>query len=182
EEFLYCDRCKQGYAGNLCHKCSPGYFRHGTSDRCRPCACRGNSDKCNPYTGECIDCRHNTTGFSCDKCKKDYQGDPAIFKNCTHKDDLKPKSPTHTLVIALVCVIVVLVILAIVGIIIYRKWKEHPAAKPFWTVELQDDHEGVNFSTVPEDDLQNHVEDMNFYEKQKSKRGKQKYSPLREDL
>ncbi|XP_069121470.1 uncharacterized protein [Argopecten irradians] len=182
EEFLYCDRCKTGYAGNLCHKCSSGYFRSGSSDRCRPCACRGNSDKCNPYTGECIDCRYNTTGFSCDKCKKDFMGDPNLFKNCTHKADLKPKSHSHTLVIVLVCVLVILILLAVAGIVIYRKWKDHPAAKPFWTVELQDDHEGVNFSSVPEDDLQPHVDDMNFYEKQKSKRGTQKYSPLREDI
>lgn len=109
-------------------------------------------------------------------------GDPNLFKNCTHKADLKPKSHSHTLVIVLVCVLVILILLAVAGIVIYRKWKDHPAAKPFWTVELQDDHEGVNFSSVPEDDLQPHVDDMNFYEKQKSKRGTQKYSPLREDI
>ncbi|XP_060083613.1 laminin subunit alpha-like, partial [Ylistrum balloti] len=185
EEFLHCDECKHGYAGNLCHKCSEGYFRYGSSDYCKPCACKGNSDKCNPYTGECIDCKYNTTGFSCGKCKKDYEGDPNVHKNCTHKADLKPKSKSNTVMIALVCVLVVLILSAIAGIIIYRKWKDHPAAKPFWTVELQDDHEGVNFSSVPEDDFQARVEDMNFYEKHdqsKSKRGTKKYSPLREDL
>ena len=29
---------------------------------CVPCQCNGHSNSCNPETGVCMDCQHNTTG------------------------------------------------------------------------------------------------------------------------
>ena len=87
-------------------------------------------------------------------------------------------------IIAVICVLVILVICGIVGLIIYRKYHNYPIARPFWTVELKDDHEGVSFSTVPEDDRLVFNEDSDFYEKQGGKRGRdgtQIYSPLQEN-
>lgn len=88
-----------------------------------------------------------------------------------------------TEVIAGVCVVIILVISIIVGYIVYRKWRNFPARKPFWTVELKEGQEGVSFSSVADEDV--YMEDMDFYEKQGRQQGRkseQPYSPLRETV
>ena len=57
-------------------------------------------------------------------------------------------------VIAGICVGAILLISFIVGCVIYWRMSMHPPKRPFWTVELKNDHEGVNFNTVPNDDFQ----------------------------
>lgn len=79
---------------------------------------------------------------------------------------------------------VILALSALVGCVVYRKWRNFPIARPFWTVELKDDHEGVNFSNIPEDDFTHReMEDLEFYKDQggqRNKKGEQKYAPLHE--
>lgn len=55
--------------------------------------------------------------------------------------------------IAGICVTVIVVIGLIIGVVIYKRYWRYPTARPFWTVELKDDHEGICFSSVPEDEL-----------------------------
>ena len=57
-------------------------------------------------------------------------------------------------VIACICVGAILLISFIVGCVVYWRMNKNPPHRPFWTVELKDDHEGVNFNTVPNDDFQ----------------------------
>ncbi|KAK3088646.1 hypothetical protein FSP39_021851, partial [Pinctada imbricata] len=185
EGILFCDVCAIGYAGNLCQECDLGYYRDRRTRRCRRCQCNGNTPYCNSITGECFECQHNTAGFACDRCAHDYVGD-AKLKTCVHKSELSSDEqslPKGT--IAAVCVLVILIICGIVGFIVYRKYKSYPMPRPFFTVELKDDHEGVNFSSVPDDDRLVFNEDSDFYEKQGGKRnrdGTQIYSPLQESM
>ena len=57
-------------------------------------------------------------------------------------------------IVAGICVGVILVISFIVGCVIYWRMSKNPPKRPFWTVELKNDHEGVNFNTVPNEDFQ----------------------------
>jgi hypothetical protein len=84
-------------------------------------------------------------------------------------------------------VAVIIAIGIIVGIVIYKHCWNYPSARPFWTVELKDDHEGINFSSVPEDELVAIAarEEEDFYRKQggkRSKSGSQPYAHLRETI
>lgn len=61
-----CD-CPGEFAGDSCERCADGYTRlvpgSGPYTECVPCSCNGNSDKCDPISGVCIDCQYNTTGL-----------------------------------------------------------------------------------------------------------------------
>ncbi|QPO16391.1 laminin-type epidermal growth factor [Infectious spleen and kidney necrosis virus] len=69
---------------NACEECLDGSFGDPSGLRgpvrpCRRCQCSGNIDdnpvgQCNPETGECLRCLHNTDGFFCDKCTRGYYG------------------------------------------------------------------------------------------------------------
>ncbi|CAB3408759.1 unnamed protein product [Caenorhabditis bovis] len=73
--------CPENFAGNSCESCATGYRRVNDQlygGRCEKCNCEGHSDECDPFTGECLNCQHNTTGTRCEKCKKGYYGNPSL--------------------------------------------------------------------------------------------------------
>eukprot|EP00794_Sanderia_malayensis_P009566 gene9566-10555_t len=75
-------QCGTGYTGSSCERCASGYKRsraatHAYLGVCVPCECNGHSDQCDPDTGRCLNCLHNTTGDSCQLCL------PTFFGNAT---------------------------------------------------------------------------------------------------
>ncbi|XP_026010202.1 basement membrane-specific heparan sulfate proteoglycan core protein isoform X4 [Astatotilapia calliptera] len=82
-------RCPPGYTGLSCEMCSAGFERVpgglylGT---CAGCNCNGHATACDPISGQCLSCQHNTEGPQCDKCRSGYFGDPSRGR----PDDCKP--------------------------------------------------------------------------------------------
>ncbi|KAI4896717.1 hypothetical protein NFI96_032885, partial [Prochilodus magdalenae] len=82
-------RCLPGYSGLSCESCSSGFERVpggrylGT---CAGCNCHGHASACDPVSGHCLSCLHNTEGPQCDKCRPGYFGDPTRGR----PDDCKP--------------------------------------------------------------------------------------------
>uniref|UniRef100_A0A8C5PK68 Laminin subunit alpha-1 n=1 Tax=Leptobrachium leishanense TaxID=445787 RepID=A0A8C5PK68_9ANUR len=77
--------CPLGYTGFSCQECAPGYYREKRLETsvpgsqslfspCVPCKCSNHSETCDPNTGECMDCRHNTGGHHCHVCAPGYYG------------------------------------------------------------------------------------------------------------
>nr|XP_033484843.1 basement membrane-specific heparan sulfate proteoglycan core protein isoform X12 [Epinephelus lanceolatus] len=82
-------RCPPGYSGLSCEMCSPGFERvPGGSylGTCAGCNCNGHASACDPISGHCLSCQHNTEGPQCDKCRPGYFGDPSRGR----PDDCKP--------------------------------------------------------------------------------------------
>ncbi|XP_067302205.1 basement membrane-specific heparan sulfate proteoglycan core protein isoform X7 [Pseudorasbora parva] len=81
-------RCPAGYSGLSCESCSPGFDRVPGSylGICAGCNCNGHAGACDPISGHCLSCQHNTEGPQCDKCKPGYFGDPSRGRY----DDCKP--------------------------------------------------------------------------------------------
>lgn len=82
-------RCPVGYIGSSCESCSSGYSRTGGGlylGLCEPCFCNGHSDECDPETGECQSCQHNTQGHQCERCASGYSGDAQLGTphDCRH--------------------------------------------------------------------------------------------------
>ncbi|KAM4713583.1 laminin subunit alpha-4 [Anableps anableps] len=83
-------KCKEGYAGNHCERCAPGYYGNpmliGSS--CKRCECNGNTDpnlifnECHNVTGHCQHCWGNTAGANCERCAPGFYGDAISAKNC----------------------------------------------------------------------------------------------------
>ncbi|KAK3547531.1 hypothetical protein QTP86_021514, partial [Hemibagrus guttatus] len=82
-------RCPPGYSGLSCETCSSGFERVpggpylGT---CAGCNCHNHASACDPVSGHCLSCQHNTEGPQCDKCRPGYFGDPSRGR----PDDCKP--------------------------------------------------------------------------------------------
>uniref|UniRef100_A0AAR2M2N8 Heparan sulfate proteoglycan 2 n=1 Tax=Pygocentrus nattereri TaxID=42514 RepID=A0AAR2M2N8_PYGNA len=82
-------RCPPGYSGLSCETCSSGFERVpggrylGT---CAGCNCHGHANACDPVSGHCLSCQHNTEGPQCEKCRPGYFGDPSRGRS----DDCKP--------------------------------------------------------------------------------------------
>lgn len=96
----------------------------------------------------------------------------------------KDKSSVSSGAIAGICVTVIVVIGLVIGVVIYKRYWRYPTARPFWTVELKDDHEGISFSSVPEDELVAITarEEEALQEKRRGKSGSQPYAKLRENI
>ncbi|XP_012368222.1 laminin subunit gamma-2 [Octodon degus] len=85
-EEVVCNNCPTGVTGARCELCADGYFGDPFGERgpvrpCQPCQCNNNVDpsasgNCDPLTGRCLKCIHNTAGLNCDQCKAGYFGDP----------------------------------------------------------------------------------------------------------
>ncbi|WAR15211.1 PGBM-like protein, partial [Mya arenaria] len=71
-------RCPEGYTGLSCERCADGYLR--VSDgrdglgRCVRCNCNKHATSCDPESGRCLDCQHNTEGDRCDRCMAGFYG------------------------------------------------------------------------------------------------------------
>lgn len=95
-------QCSQGHIGLSCEDCGPGYYKGDGGlylGLCEKCECNEHSDECDPITGECLNCRHNTYGSNCEHCKPPYVGNatggtpydctmdkPDSSFNCQHCD------------------------------------------------------------------------------------------------
>ncbi|ESO88858.1 hypothetical protein LOTGIDRAFT_125410, partial [Lottia gigantea] len=70
--------CPRGYKGLSCEDCDTGYTRTGSGlylGLCGRCQCNGHSNECDPESGVCRNCQHNTEGDSCERCQAGYYGD-----------------------------------------------------------------------------------------------------------
>ncbi|XP_058247538.1 laminin subunit alpha-2 isoform X3 [Hemibagrus wyckioides] len=88
--------CPQGYSGLSCEECAAGFYRlssrvSGSRFRsgmgsCVRCECNGHSSSCDPDTGVCQNCQHNTEGEKCERCSAGYygvvRGSPDDCKRC----------------------------------------------------------------------------------------------------
>ncbi|KAK7100471.1 laminin subunit alpha-2-like isoform X2 [Littorina saxatilis] len=82
-------QCPEGYAGLSCESCTPGWRRESNqlyAGVCRRCECYNHASECDPNTGACQACRHNTAGTNCDQCLPGFYGDPRRGR----EDDCKP--------------------------------------------------------------------------------------------
>ncbi|MEE6481234.1 hypothetical protein FKM82_012797 [Ascaphus truei] len=67
--------CIHGAFGRQCDGCLAGYWGFPS---CQPCQCNGHADYCNPLTGECMNCKDHTEGYSCERCVSGYYGDSRL--------------------------------------------------------------------------------------------------------
>ncbi|XP_058046208.1 laminin subunit beta-4 isoform X2 [Ahaetulla prasina] len=81
--------CRPEVAGQQCNQCLVGYFGF---PHCRPCACNGFSELCDPQTGACLNCTRFTTGSNCERCLDGYYGNPLGREPC--RPCMCPDAPT----------------------------------------------------------------------------------------
>ncbi|XP_015680452.1 netrin-4-like [Protobothrops mucrosquamatus] len=102
--------CRHNTAGHHCEKCAPLYNdqpwepgdgKTGAANECRKCRCHHRADSCHfdqkvwlasgkKSGGICDNCKHNTEGFRCQRCKPGFYRDrakpitsPDICKACS---------------------------------------------------------------------------------------------------
>uniref|UniRef100_A0A8C9A0M5 Laminin subunit gamma-3 n=1 Tax=Prolemur simus TaxID=1328070 RepID=A0A8C9A0M5_PROSS len=81
---VVCTHCPPGQRGRRCEICDDGFFGDplgfsGAPQPCRQCQCNGNVDpnavgNCDPLSGRCLRCLHNTTGDRCERCREGFYG------------------------------------------------------------------------------------------------------------
>ncbi|XP_003794938.1 laminin subunit gamma-3 [Otolemur garnettii] len=81
---VVCTHCPPGQRGRRCEICDDGFFGDplglsGAPQPCRQCQCNGNVDpnavgNCDPLSGHCSRCLHNTTGDHCERCREGFYG------------------------------------------------------------------------------------------------------------
>ncbi|XP_075303536.1 LOW QUALITY PROTEIN: netrin-4 [Perca flavescens] len=96
--------CTHHTAGNHCEKCAPLYndrpwrpanSSSGESNPCQKCQCHGHADSCHfsqrawlssggTSGGVCDDCRHDTVGRRCQRCRHGYHHHPSLSLNSPH--------------------------------------------------------------------------------------------------
>ncbi|EDO39502.1 predicted protein [Nematostella vectensis] len=64
-------QCRNWASGRQCSLCPPNMWGFPL---CRPCRCYGHASSCNPKTGVCVDCQHNTVGKNCEACAVGFYG------------------------------------------------------------------------------------------------------------
>ncbi|XP_019643138.1 PREDICTED: laminin subunit beta-1-like [Branchiostoma belcheri] len=76
--------CPEGYQGQFCEQCAPGYTREVPDligdplTPCVPCECNGHeAGPCHVDMGVCS-CTHNTTGDQCELCEDGFYGDALL--------------------------------------------------------------------------------------------------------
>ncbi|KAI3416331.1 hypothetical protein GPALN_005866 [Globodera pallida] len=81
--------CRSGYAGERCDQCAVNFWGNPREigGSCEKCDCNGNIDwnvpeSCDPTTGDCYKCLHNTGGDQCQHCLDGFFGD-ARARTCT---------------------------------------------------------------------------------------------------
>lgn len=69
-------------------RCAAGYYGNPMviGSTCQPCDC--SDGPCDQLTGQCLDCRGNTEGWRCERCKPAHYGDPSLA-DCKRKFNLK---------------------------------------------------------------------------------------------
>lgn len=186
--------CPPAYAGRSCDRCANGYFLY--YGMCAKCICNNNIDPnspdiCDPIIGSCRHCLYNTTGFTCDRCRSGFVGDPILHKNCTKQENIsKPKilsrhsKTSFPLSLKIGLPLVVLFICIVVGILFHHRHRFYRKLQPFWTIELKDDHDSVNLSqefggASSSSHTASSRNNLNFYAKHQ---GGMQYSPLRETM
>ncbi|XP_045702223.1 laminin subunit gamma-3 [Phyllostomus hastatus] len=81
---VVCTHCPLGQRGRRCETCDDGFFGDplglsGDPEPCRRCQCSGNVDpnavgNCDPLSGHCLRCLHNTAGAHCERCGRGFYG------------------------------------------------------------------------------------------------------------
>ena len=83
-EETVCTECPEGRTGARCQHCSEGSWGNPVAGQsCQPCDCNGNTDTCNPITGECLKCAGHTTGWHCEQCMEGYYGSATEGSGCS---------------------------------------------------------------------------------------------------
>ncbi|XP_067360574.1 netrin-4 isoform X1 [Channa argus] len=96
--------CTHHTAGHHCEKCAPlyndrpwrpGNGRSGLPNPCQKCQCHGHATSCHfsqrawlssggTSGGVCDDCKHNTVGRKCQRCRYGYHRHPSLPLNSPH--------------------------------------------------------------------------------------------------